>query len=145
MLPGIAPTSTAKQLHSNLHLPISSPITVCPEKTTLLLPVCLVNFVKQELSLYAKLRSDTCWHFPAHAVHHVGSWSCLLAQRSSPPLPHFLSQRQHAIMIIKCVYVCSQLAKRPLDPVTCFTNIRKAFPTCFLHSLEYTEFTLRAE
>lgn len=92
------------------------------------------------------------WHMPAFPSTCCSPRGflecCLLASEELEllsPLPHFLSQRQHAVTISKYLCLSYQPAKDPLDPVTYFINIRKQSPTCFLHSQEYTEFTVRAE
>lgn len=73
-----------------------------PRENTPRAPCLLCQFCQTGVESACQVRSNTCWHFPAHAVHHVGSWRAASWLQRSSPLPHFLSQGQHAITISKC-------------------------------------------
>lgn len=74
VLLGKAPISTATQLHSNPRMPISHPYCLSGE-TTPTIHCLLHKFCQTGVESIRQVESNTGWHFPAHAVHHVGFWS----------------------------------------------------------------------
>lgn len=108
MLPGIAPILRQNNSIARYVCPFPCPLLLVQRKHPYYFG-CFVNFVKQELNLYAKLRGGTCWHFPAHAVHHVGSWSTAswrqrkkLELASPPPFPFTKTTCNNEPQVCRC-------------------------------------------
>lgn len=92
VLPGIAPISTAKQLHSNLHLPFPHPLLLSRENTPAA-PCLLCKFCQTGVESACQVEKRHMLAFPSTCCLPRGFLEhCLLASEelellSPPPFP----------------------------------------------------------